>query len=152
MVQRKASGLGGVITIMTQFIRVRPKDAARDSQDTGQMCSRLESIPGITATEEGGEVFVVDANDENSAGGLADELFNRIFNHEPVEAAPLVRLMRLVAENGWVLEAWYSDEDADLPTFSDADAVIRELLVQASAQPPEPYVRLLPPASASKPS
>jgi hypothetical protein len=129
---------------MTQFIRVRPKDAAHDSQDIGQMCSRLESIPGITATEEGGEVFVVDANDENSAGGLADDLFNRIVNHEPVEPAPLVMLVRLVAESGWVLEAWYSDEDADLPTFSDPDAAIRELLVQTSAQPPEVYIRLLP--------
>jgi hypothetical protein len=129
---------------MTQFIRVRPKDAAHDSQDIGQMCSRLESIPGITATEESGEVFVVDANDERSADGLADDLFNRIFNHEPVEPAPLVMLVRLVAESGWVLEAWYSDEDADLPTFSDPDAAIRELLVQTSAQPPEVYIRLLP--------
>ena len=110
---------------MTQFIRVRPADAIIDSQGVGQMRSRLESITGVgTIIEQTGEVFVVDAND-GSAEPLADDLFNRILHHEPVEPAPLVRLVRLVAEIGLVLEAWYANDDADLPTFYDPDAAIR---------------------------
>lgn len=55
-----------------------------------------------------------------------------------------MRLVHLIAESGWELEAWYSDDDADLPTYSDADAAIRDIVVQTSTQPPEVYVRLLP--------
>jgi hypothetical protein len=86
----------------------------------------------------------VDVEVHGSGDHLADDLYNRIFNHEPVELAPLVRLVHLIAESGWELEAWYSDDDADLPTYSDADAAIRDIVVQTSTQPPEVYVRLLP--------
>lgn len=130
---------------MTQFIRIRPGSAASGPQEIDTMRERLESIRGVaTVADPSGGLFVVDVEVHASGGHLADDLYNRIFNHEPIELAPLVRLVHLIAESGWELEAWYSNDDADLPTYSDADAAIRDIVVQASSQPPEVYVRLLP--------
>jgi hypothetical protein len=131
---------------MTQFIRIRTHDAASDRPNVDEMRRRLESIPEVTSfIDQLGDVFIVDANDGNSAGGLADDIHNRIRHNEPVDSAPLVRLVRLVAESGWLLEAWYSDDD-DLPTFCDPDTAIQEIVEQTSEQPPEVYVRVLPQA------
>jgi hypothetical protein len=130
---------------MTQFIRIRPGSAAGEPQEIDTMRERLESISGVVmVADPSGWLFVVDVEIHASGDHLADDLYNRIFNHEPIELAPLVRLVHLIAESGWELEAWYSDYDADLPTYSDADAAIRDIVVQTSTQPPEVYVRLLP--------
>ena len=129
---------------MTQFVCVGRASADSLPADLGQV---LEQIGDVTC-RPGGEdwVWVVSSHDPSSAGPLVDDLYNRVQNKEDIEAAPLVQLLRAVAQRGWHAKFWYSDDSADLPEFETIEEALHDLIRQASLQPPEIYLAFRVPA------
>ncbi|MCY1056209.1 hypothetical protein [Nannocystis sp. SCPEA4] len=127
---------------MTQFLRVSDP-CAKTSMD--RICSALGQIEGIDAhPEENGWASVVDTNDKSSAGPLVDDLHNLLSSGGDIPSAAIVRLLHLADEKGWYIDMWYSNDMSDLPICLNLKEAVAELLKQASAQPPEIYLRFQP--------
>ena len=86
--------------------------------------------------------FQIADKDSSEADALFDELYAKLEGSEAPDQAPIIGVLKQLADRGSSIACWYASDFDDLPCFDAWPAFFTEVVQQAGRMPPEVYARL----------